>query len=115
MPEAAEVWAACETGLLHGHLQASAVTDIFHIVRRTAGITGAGEAVDACLSVFTIVPIDRTVLEQARLLPGTDFEDNVQVACALAANLEAIVTRDPADFADSSISAIAPRDVLARL
>ena len=33
LAEAAEVWASCETGMLHGYLQASVMTDIFYIVR----------------------------------------------------------------------------------
>ncbi|CAA9280973.1 MAG: hypothetical protein AVDCRST_MAG93-3192 [uncultured Chloroflexia bacterium] len=115
LAEAAEVWASCETGLLHGYLQASVMTDIFYIVRRAISIPGAFDAIDVCLRVFTILPIDRRILEQARQLPGTDFEDNVQIACALAANLEAIVTRDPAGYANAPIQAMTPRDVLANM
>jgi predicted nucleic acid-binding protein len=113
--EAAEVWAFCESGILNGCVQASVITDIFYIVRRAKNIPGALDAVDACLRVFTILPVDRSILEQARQLRGTDFEDNVQIACALAATLEAVVTRDPAGYTNAPIQAITPHDLLASI
>lgn len=115
LAEAGEIVGRCEIGSLRGYLQASVITDIFYIVRRAKGSAGALKAVDACLRIFTILSIDRSILEQARLLPGSDFEDNVQIACALAANLDAIVTRDPAGYANAPIPAMTPRVLLASL
>lgn len=39
----------------------------------------------------------RAALERAQALSGSDFEDNVQIACAELNGLDAIVTRNPAD------------------
>jgi hypothetical protein len=47
--------------------------------------------------------------------PGSDFEDNLQIACAVKAGLDAIVTRNPKDFADSPVPVLTPAELLALL
>ena len=42
-------------------------------------------------------------------------EDNVSLACAMNARLDAIVTRDPRGFAGSPIPVLAPAELLALL
>jgi hypothetical protein len=54
-------------------------------------------------------------LQQARALSGNDFEDNVQIACALNAQLDLIITRNPADFRGSSITVAEPSQISAHL
>ena len=48
----------------------------------------------------------RAVLEAAVALPGPDFEDNVQIACAKFADLDIIVTRNVADFRHASLPVV---------
>ena len=55
------------------------------------------------LSGFTILPIDKQTLLDADGLAGNDFEDNIMIAAAVAVSLDAIVTRNVADFAHSPI------------
>ena len=113
--EAAEIWAACEQGDIIGLIPASVMTDIFYLTRRGTDINSAFVAVDRCLQVLTIMPIDRAVLEDARKRPGNDFEDNVQIACAVLNGLDAIVTRDPSGFAHSPVPVLTPQELLTRL
>lgn len=74
---------------------ASSLTDIFYVARRITDISQAQQAVRICLQAFEICPVDRRGLELALTLPGSDFEDNLQIASALLSGLDAIVTRDP--------------------
>ena len=70
------------------------------------------------LSGFTILPIDKQTLLDADGLAGNDFEDNIMIAAAVAASLDAIVTRNVADFAHSTIPTIPvwePAELLKRL
>ncbi|MFN8441701.1 MAG: PIN domain-containing protein [Caldilineaceae bacterium] len=60
-------------------------------------------AVDTCLQAFEVCTVDKTTLAYARTLQGSDFEDNLQIACAVHAQLDAIVTRDLTGFKASSI------------
>ena len=113
--ESSAIWAACDAGRLVGYIPSSTLTDIFYIARRAVDLPTARIAVGLCLSVFEIGAIDRGALEQAAALPGNDFEDNVQIACALIAGLDAIVTRNSADFAAAPLPVLAPGEILARL
>jgi hypothetical protein len=54
-------------------------------------------------------------LQAAAALGGRDFEDGLQIACAAAARLDAIITRDPAGFLGSTVEAIEPAELLNRL
>ncbi|GEM_PF-5993728 len=47
-------------------------------------------------------------ISEASSMSTSDFEDNLQIACAIEAQLDAIVTRDPAGFAQSPIPAMTP-------
>jgi hypothetical protein len=87
---------------------ASALTDIYYSARKTAGRDAARQAVEICLSAFAVCPVNKKVLEQALQLVGTDFEDNVQIAAAVRSDIDAIVNRDPNDFAHSPLVVITP-------
>ena len=84
------------------------LTDVFSVARRKIGIPGANDAVDRCLAAFEVLAVDKALLQQARTLPGSDFEDNVQIVCAQAAGLDLIVTRNTPDFAHARMPAIEP-------
>lgn len=71
--------------------------------------------VQKCLSQFTILLVDRVLMSAALALTGPDFEDNVQIACAQAASLDLIVTRDTTGFAQSSVPVISPPDMVVYL
>lgn len=62
-----------------------------------------------------IATIDDAVLRTALTLPTPDFEDAVQLASALHARLDAIVTRDPAGYPVSAITILSPTALLALL
>jgi len=111
---ASQIWDACDSGRLAGYLPASALTDIFYIARRATNISTAQVAVGLCLATFALCPVDRPTPEQATTLQGGDFEDNVQIACAVLGNCDAIVTRNPRDFAASPLPVRSPDELLMR-
>ena len=53
--------------------------------------------------------------ERRTALAGSDFEDNLHIACAAEARLDAIVTRNPKDFAGSPLPVLTPATLLALL
>ena len=103
-----------DAGRLLVYLPASVLTDIYYICRKRVGAQRARAAVEECLQRYTLIPVDRALLEAALRLPGPDFEDNVQVACAQAAGLDLIVTRNASDFAYSPIPAVEPHALAGR-
>ena len=49
----------------------------------------------------------------ATTFPGSDFEDNRQIACAVEARLDAIVTRNLKDFGGSPVLILTLAELLA--
>ena len=113
--EATAVWQANDEGQIVGYILASAMTDIFYIARRLAGLEIAHTTVRTCLEAFETCTVDRHALEQAEALPGNDFEDNLQIACARIAGIDAIVTRDKDGFKAATIPVWTPSELLAQL
>lgn len=113
--ESSAVWQAHDEGQVVGHVMACAITDIFYIARRLAGLETAHTAVRICLEAFEICAVDHQALEQAQALPGTDFEDNLQIACASLAGLDAIVTRDKKGFKAAAMPVLTPTELLTRI
>jgi hypothetical protein len=89
--------------------------DPFYVVRRNADLATAHSVVAECLASFQIVPVERATLELAQTMTGSDFEDNLQIACAVLGRLDAIVTRDPKGFAGSPVPVLSPAELLARI
>lgn len=112
--QAQEVWQARDIRRIVAYVPASVLTDIFYLARRQVGIGGAHAAVARCLSQFGLIEVNRALLKEALAMPGADFEDNVQIACAQRARLDLIVTRDLAGFRDSPIPAVEPSEAARR-
>jgi predicted nucleic acid-binding protein len=109
------IWAACDAGQLTGFVPASAVTDVFYIARRMTDVATARVAVGLCLASFVIAPVDRATLTDASMLLGRDFEDDVQIACAIRMDVAAIVTRNRDDFAHAPLPVLSPDELLAQI
>jgi len=93
-----------ESKQVYGYVTATTLTDIFYIVRKqTRSLERARQAVSETLRLMEICAVDSTILEDAFASSLTDFEDAVQLACAIAENLDAIITRDADDFAGATL------------
>lgn len=112
LANAQSVWTAHHHKRFVGHIAAHGLTNFFYIARKTIGTDKAREAVRLCLQTFEVLPIGRAELELADSLPGNDIEDNLILACATLAGMDAIVTRDRSGFPGSSVSVMAPDALL---
>lgn len=88
---------------------------VFYVGRRIVGLAQARIGIRNYLQAFDILPIDKQKLVDADALPGNDFEDNIQIVIAVAAAVDAIVTRNIADFSHASVPAWTPTQMLQRL
>lgn len=111
--ESSELWTLNDENAIDGYIAASTFTDIFYIARRIKDIPTALQAIQICLSAFDVCTIDKLTIVEAYSQSGSDFEDNVLIACATQSNMDAIVTRNPSDFQHASTSVYAPADLLA--
>jgi len=88
---------------------------VFYVSRKVVGTATARAAVRKCLGALAILPIDKQTLLDADALTGKDFEDNILIAAAATAAVDAIVTRNVADFANAPIAVWEPAELLKRL
>ncbi|MBE9128365.1 MULTISPECIES: putative toxin-antitoxin system toxin component, PIN family [unclassified Coleofasciculus] len=99
-----------------GYVTATTLTDIFYIARKqTQSIEQARQVISITLAVMEICPVNRAVLEVALTSGIRDFEDAVQVACAMAQNLDAIITRDTEDFSNATVPVLSVSQLLEQL
>ena len=113
--EAKAIWEAHLQYHISAHITATSLTDIFYVSRRLRGREKAWIAVGTCLDQLYILPVDLPVLQAAARIGDGDFEDHLQIALSIAANLDAIVTRDPSGFRHSPIPVLSPAEFLALL
>ena len=108
--DAAAIWQAVQDQVIQGYVTATTLTNIYYIADKLKGPTVARVAISEILSVMRVCAVNDEILRSALALSVADYEDAVQVACALATDLEVIVTRDPAGFASSPVPSIALSD-----
>lgn len=97
-------------------MSATTVTDVHYLLfRQTKSAEVAITAVSRLLALMQICAVDRGTLEQALALNLPDFEDAVQIACALASEINAIATRDVKGFTDSPVAVLLPSDLRGQL
>ena len=85
------------------------------IARRHSGREKALHAVNACLDQLYVISVGTIQLEAASKFGERDYEDNLQLACALSAQLDAIVTRDPSGFDNSKVDVLTTSELLKKL
>ncbi len=107
------ILAAAAPDRLELALSTLTVSNAFYVGRKIIGTAKARAEVRAMLSSFLILPVDRGALVAADSFLGV--EDNIQIAAAVAAGLNIIVTRDPAGFVHSPVTVLSPTQLVARL
>jgi predicted nucleic acid-binding protein len=113
--EADAILQAAAQGQVTCATPALSLATIFYVGRRVVGTTAARAAVRKYLVAFDILPVDKQTLLDADVLPGNDFEDNILIAAAITSSLDAIVTRNVADFSHAPIPVWDPAELLKRL
>ena len=71
-----------ENGSLEGYIAATTITNIFYIIRKSAGREGALAAVNRLVLMLRLCAVDRQTIETALETGLKDFEDGIQLACA---------------------------------
>jgi predicted nucleic acid-binding protein len=113
--DAKAVWDAVDAGKCEGLISSLSLPNIFYIARKIVGLEKAHAAMTILLEAFEIIPIERLTLEAAVALPGNDFEDKLQIASAISAAVDHVITRDPRGFAASPVTPLSPAEFLLKL
>jgi predicted nucleic acid-binding protein len=112
---AAEVWEANRQGRIEIYVSAITPVNVFYIARKLKGVAEAQGIVKGILTECEVALIDAGVLHDALALPLKDYEDAVQQASATRGGLDAIVTRNPLDYAKALIPVYSPSEFLSML
>lgn len=96
-------------------LSASAVTDVFYILRKSLHSTELAKAqIEQLSQIVTFADVQGADINQALMRSMTDFEDAVVDAVAEHNNASYILTRNVKDFVGSSVPAVTPGAFLER-
>ncbi|MBQ7695084.1 MAG: PIN domain-containing protein [Lentisphaeria bacterium] len=110
--QSAAVWADCESRKVQGVVSAISLNNMHYVVRKRVESAAALEYVRFVLNIFSVVPLDESILRLAVDLPGKDFEDAIQTFSAVQAKADCIVTRDRLHFPNSYMPVISPAEYL---
>ncbi|MBR3648795.1 MAG: PIN domain-containing protein [Victivallales bacterium] len=106
--QAAAIWADCESRKVQGYVSAISLNNMHYIMRKMVAPDVALEYVRLVLNVFSIVPLDESILRLAVDLPQKDFEDAIQTFSAVQIKADCIVTRDKSHFSNHYMPVISP-------
>lgn len=86
--------------------------NIYYFGRKEKGRDYTLRELEKLLRIVKICSVSATILQKAVNSPINDFEDAVQHECAIAENLDAIVTRNTKDYKSSSVTIYSPTEFL---
>ena len=109
----ARVLTHAETGLVEGWMAAHSVTTLFYLIARYGSAERARIAIGELLSFLSIAAVDQAVIDQALTLPYRDFEDAVQMAAAVQAEVQYVVARNVKDYKPALLPVLQPGEFLA--
>lgn len=110
---AVRLFAAVEQGLITGLLSATTITTMFYLAAKKVGEAQARLEIRRLLTLFTVAPVNRLVLEDALRGAFTDYEDAVLHEAARQSHAEGIVTRNTDDFRSATLRIYTPDELLA--
>lgn len=113
--DAARLWSLAESGQIAAFVSAISFVNTYYLIRKASGSRKAANALRLLRGVFEPIVVDGQILNQAMDSRLTDFEDAVQYFCALRAQAECLVTRNPGDFPKGPLPIVSPAEFLALL
>ncbi len=90
------------------------VSNVYYVLRGARNDSFARRFIFDMLRLAGVAGGDAATVQAALALPMSDFEDALQVAAAMSAQAQWIVTRNVTDFRNSPLPAITPRNFVRR-
>ena len=106
------ILALVERKQIAGFICASGISDIFYILRKSKGRELAIDFLRVITSICSVATVNDEVIGKALVSDFKDFEDAIQYQTAVNARIDAIVTRNPKDYTNSSIAVFTPAEFL---
>ena len=106
--DALKIWANAENGNVEACIAAISLNNIHYVMRKLKSETTAMIAVKILLRIFKVIPVDADILGLAVDFNDKDFEDDIQLQCALKAKCSQLFTRNPNHYDHSAIAVVPP-------
>lgn len=106
--DALKIWANAEEGNVAACIAAISLNNVHYVLRKLKSETTAMIAVKILLQIFKVVPVDAEILRRAVDFHDRDFEDDIQLQCALKAKCSQLFTRNPNHYDHSAIAVVPP-------
>ena len=87
-----------EDGEIEVCLSVLSMANIAYVLRKTVPPLLVIPTLKQISSVVRIVPMDDAQLQQSLLMDGPDFEDILQLSCAIVQGCSILLTHNPRDF-----------------
>jgi predicted nucleic acid-binding protein len=113
--DAARIWSMAELGQIEAQVSVISFNNIYYVVRRAANRRAADRALRLMRNVFTAVPLNAQVLNQAIDAGFGDFEDAIQFHSAVHTGADCLITRDAGHFPAGALPVHTPTEFLATL
>ncbi len=104
-----------EQQVFEAYVSAITPVNVFYIGRKLIGGEATRRGIAELLVTVRICQVDASVLQNALALPFADYEDAVQHSAATASLLDAIVTRNTADYRAATLPVYTPDAFLKQL
>jgi predicted nucleic acid-binding protein len=102
-------------GTFVGYVCGITPINVFYLTRKDKGGAEAKQVIGELLSLAQVCEVNQAVLNAALALPFADYEDAVQHVSAATAGLDAIVTRNVADYKNATLPIFTPTELIDRL
>jgi len=111
----ARLLAAVELGKVRGLVAAHSLTTLFYLIRKDRSVADARATITNLLQFIEIAPVDQSTIEQALNLDYRDFEDALQMICAVQCKVDYLITRNEKDYQPALLPILRPVDFLGAL
>jgi predicted nucleic acid-binding protein len=91
------------------------VANLYYLLRRSHGDKDARRFIQELVGWADVISTSTADVKRALALPINDFEDALQVAAAIAANANLIVSRNASDYKASPVPVVTPEEFVAAI
>lgn len=110
-----KVWKYCEVHKIEGYISALSVPNIIYILRKELTPEKTQQIIDQLFLIFAVADLKSDDLKKGAAMKNIDYEDALQMVCAVRIKADFIITRNIRDFIDSKVPAIKPSELLERI
>lgn len=97
---------------INGFLVSKQITDIAYVLRKHVEKDKMRSFCQFLCKAFIVLPFKKEDIQEATMLDGKDFEDDVLIYIAGSNSMDYIATNNIDNFSESSVKALKPEEIL---